>query len=325
MIDIKSGTDNHAWNSFLENEKGNQMITIAHNPSLGPILEKTFGYTFQNLSILKGNRIIGVFPTVHFKEKVISIPHFSYGGPVIAKHEGLDITIQSILGDKKFEIRSFSKLSEHFYDKKISCVLELKTSKEEHIMTLKSKLRQKIRKAEKNDFIVRHGGLELLDDYYNMYAQKMLQFGSPPIGKVFFRNLLEDYRFGKSLITVVYDRSNVIAAGFSLSYLDFSEVCWSVTDSDYDVYNIHALICWELVKKAIEEKYRYFSFGRSTIDSNNHRFKKQWNPLEIPIFYNYSEPLGKSLKDLTYLTKVWKRQPLATSVYLGHVISKYLY
>jgi hypothetical protein len=325
MIEIKSGTDNDAWNNFLEVEKRNQMITIAHNPSLGPILEKTFGYASQNLSILHENRLIGVFPTVRFKDRIISIPHFSYGGPVISNQENFDITIQSILGDKKFEIRSFSKLSEHFYDKKLSCVLELKASSEEHIMTLKSKLRQKIRKAEKNDFIVRHGGLELLDDYYLMYAQKMLQFGSPSIGKVFFRNLMEDYTFGKALITVVYDKNKVIAAGLSLSYLDFNEVCWSVTDSDYDGYNIHALICWELVKISISEKYRYFSFGRSTIDSNNHRFKKQWNPIEIPIFYNYSEPLGKSLKDLTYLTKVWKHQPLATSVYLGHMISKYLY
>lgn len=325
MIEIKLNTENHVWNGFLEEEKANQMITIAHNPSLGPILAKTFGYTCENLVITDDGRTIGVFPTVIFNDKVISVPHFSYGGLVISSNENHDITIQTILGNKKFEIRSFSKLSEHFYNKKVSCFLELKESNDSQLMSFKSKLRQKIRKAEKNNFTVVHGGQELLDDYYRIYAQKMLRFGSPPIGKIFFRNLLEDYTFGEALITVIYDQEKVIAAGFCLSYLDFNEVCWSVTDSNYDSYNIHALICWEILKTSITEKYKYFSFGRSTIDSNNHRFKKQWNPIELPIFYNYSEPIGKSLRDLTYLTKVWKHQPLGTSVYLGHMISKYLY
>jgi hypothetical protein len=325
MIKIKSVTDNQAWNNFLEGEKANQIITIAHNPSLGPILEETFGYRYHNLSILEDGKLIGVFPTVLFNNKIISIPHFSYGGPITSKRENQDVSLKSILGDKKYEIRGFDRLSEHIYDRKVSCVLYVEASNESQLMTFKSKLRQKIRKAEKNNFLVAHGGLELLDDYYLIYAQKMLQFGSPPIGKVFFKNLLEDYTFGNAVITVVYDKERVIAAGFSLSYLDFNEVCWSATDSTYDGYNIHALICWEILKTSIAEKYRYFSFGRSTIDSNNHRFKKQWNPVELPIFYNYSEPLGKSLKDLTYLTKVWKHQPLASSVYLGHKISKYLY
>lgn len=325
MIKIAPITDNFLWNQFLGCEKDNQFITIANNPSLGPILEKTFGYKHQNLSLMDGDKIIGVIPTVRFKNKVISMPHFSYGGPIYAADYKEVMPIDTIIEDEKFEIRSFNKLTENVYDKKVSCLLEVKESNEEQLMMFKSKLRQKIRKAERINYKVLHGGIELLDDYYRIYSQKMLRFGSPPIGKVFFKNLLTDYTFGEAQITVVYDEAKVIAAGFSLSYLNFNEVCWSTTDSDYDGYNIHALICWEILKTSIEKKYKYFSFGRSTIDSNNHRFKKQWNPIELPIFYNYSEPLGKSLKDLTYLTKIWKRQPLSTSVYFGHILSKYIY
>ncbi len=322
---IERVTDSHAWNSFLEGEKEHQMITIGHNPSLGPILKKTFGYTYQNFSFMEGDKMIGVMPTTTFKNKVISMPHFSYGGPVFSKEGVRTISLKSMLGNKKFEIRSFSKLSEHFFDKKVSCILDVQQSEEHQLKSFKSKLRTKIRKAEKNNFRICHGGLELLNEYYDLYSYKMLKFGSPPIGKTFFKNLLEDYAHGEAQITVVYSNEKAVAAGFSLSYLNFNEVCWSATDSDFDAYNIHTLMFWEILKTSVAKKYSYFSFGRSTIGSSNHMFKKQWNPLELPIFYNYSEAVGTSIKELSFLTKIWKYQPLATSVYLGHRISKYLY
>lgn len=325
MIQLSTCDNNEAWNEFLEKEKEGQMITLAHNPSLGPILAKTFGYKSQNRFLMKDNKIVGVMPTVLFRDKVVSIPHFSYGGPIFNSSEQNDVDLNALFQGKKFEIRSFSKLSEHVYDKKISCVLNVHESVDAQMMSLKSKLRQKIRKAEKIGYTTKIGGLELLDDFYGGYARRMLEFGSPPIGKVFFKNLLTDYEFGDVQIAVLYDGDKVIATSMALSYLNFNEVCWSSTDSEYNRFNIHALICWEMLKSSVEKKHKYYSFGRSTIDSNNHRFKKQWNPLELPIYYNYSEPIGKSIKELSFLTKIWKLQPLKTSVYFGHLISKYVY
>lgn len=325
MIQIAANIEERIWNRFLAGEQDKQFITVAHNPSLGRILEKTFGYKSHNLVLKEGADIIGLLPVVQFRNKIISMPHFSYGGPIFSSEGHHDLDLGAIFEGKKFELRSFTKITDHVYAKKVSCMLHVKGSNEEQMMTFKSKLRQKIRKAERINYKVLHGKLELLDDYYQIYAQKMLQFGSPAIGKTFFKNLLTDYSFGDAQITVVYDENKVIAAGFSLSYLNINEVCWSTTDSDYDTHNIHALICWEILKTSIAKKYKYFSFGRSTIGSNNHRFKQQWNPIELPIFYNYSDPVGKSLKEHTYLTKIWKCQPLATSVYFGHMVSKYVY
>ncbi|RRQ47958.1 peptidoglycan bridge formation glycyltransferase FemA/FemB family protein [Maribacter algicola] len=316
--------DSNIWNSFLEREMGHQMVTIAHNPCLGKILEKTFGYTALNYAIKENEQIIGLFPTVKIGGKVVSMPHFSYGGPLVKHSLNREIFIENIVPQGKFEIRSFERLTQHVYDKKISCVLKLYPTAEEQIMSFKSKLRQKLRKSANKGFTSRVGGLDLLDDFYDLYSNKMLKFGSPPIGKVFYRNLLELYEYGKAEITVLYDGVKVIAAGFSLSYLNFNEICWSATDCAYDKHNLHALICWEMMKDSIG-KYDYFSFGRSTKESNNHRFKLQWNPIELPIYYNFSEPIGTSIKDLTFLTKIWKLQPLRTSVFFGHYISKYVY
>ncbi len=325
MIQFLTCDDNNAWNEFLEKEKDNQIITIAHNPCLGSILTKTFGYKSHNKLIVKGAKLVGVMPSVLFRNRVVSMPHFSYGGPIIDSSEDIEVDLHALTDGKKYEIRSFSKLSEHVYDKKISCVLNVHESVDVQMMSLKSKLRQKIRKAEKLGYTTKIGGQELLDEFYWGYSRKMLEFGSPPLGKIFFKNLLADYKYGEVQIAVIYDGDKIIASGMALSYLNFNEVCWSSTDSAYNRFNIHALICWELLKSSVEKRHKYFSFGRSTIDSNNHRFKKQWNPLELPISYNYSEPIGKSIRELSFLTKIWKRQPLITSVYFGHIVSKYIY
>lgn len=316
--------DLNVWNSFLEREREHQMVTIAHNPSLGGILEKTFGYKSFNYAIKVDEEIIGLFPMVRIGQKMVSMPHFSYGGAIVSHDFDKVLNLKDVVPEGRFEVRSFEKLSEHVYDKKISCVVKLSATADEQIMAFRSKLRQKLRKSEKMGFLVRKGGIDLLDDFYDLYSKKMLKFGSPAIGKVFYKNLLELYEFGKAEITVLYDAGKVIAAGFSLSYLNFNEICWSATDCVYDKHNLHALICWEMMKDSIGE-YDYFSFGRSTKESNNHRFKKQWNPIELPIYYNYSEPVGTSLKEMTFLTKIWKLQPLKTSVFFGHYISKYVY
>lgn len=325
MMQLSTCEDFDAWNEFLESERAHQMVTLAHNPSLGPILSKTFGYKSENRFIVEDLKVVGVVPLVHFRGKVVSMPHFSYGGPILASDSGMKVDLKSLFGGKRFELRGFERLSEHVYDKKISCVLQVQASEEAQMKLLKSKLRQKIRKAAKLGYHCTLGGIELLDDYYDLYIRKMLRFGSPPLGKVFFENLLTDYRFGEAQIAILYDGENVIASGMALSYLGFNEVCWSATDHNYDRFNVHALICWEMLRSSIAKKHAFFSFGRSTIDSNNHRFKRQWNPIELPIFYNYSEPVGKSIKELTFLTEIWKRQPLGTSVFFGHRISKYVY
>ena len=316
--------DTNVWNSFLEHEKEHQMVTIAHNPSLGEILEKTFGYKSFNYVVKEQGEVIGLFPTVQIGRKLVSMPHFSYGGPFLKHTVKKKYKVSEMLPNKKFEVRSFEKLTGEVFDKKISCVVPLQPTVKEQIMTFKSKLRQKLRKATNLGFSVRVGGLELLDDFYDLYSKKMLKFGSPTIGKIFYKNLLEYYQFGEAGITVLNKGDKVIAAGFSLSYLNFNEICWSATDCAYDKHNLHALICWEMMKNSIG-KYDYFSFGRSTKESNNHRFKKQWNPLELPIYYNYSEPVRASLKEMTFLTKIWKLQPLKSSVFFGHYISKYVY
>lgn len=325
MIELSKCEDLSTWNDFLKKERGAQLITIAHNPSLGPILEKTFGYTSENMLITINDKMVGVLPMVKIGDKLVSMPHFSYGGPIINADADINFCLTTVLENNKFEARSFDKLTNNLYENKITCIIELKETVDEQLMEFKAQFRRKIRNSEKHGFQVVRGNLELLEDFYDVYTKKMLCKGSPPLGKSFFKNLLMDYKYGEALITAAYDKGTVIAAGFTLSYQDFNELCWVSTNADYDKYNINSLLYWNIIKDSIGKHHRYFSMGRSTKDSSNHKYKRQWKPLEIPIFYNYSQPVGTQLKELTFLTKLWKLQPLRMSIFFGRIVSKYLY
>lgn len=325
MIELSKCQDVSTWNEFLNKERGAQLITIAHNPSLGPILEKTFGYTSQNMVISYNDEMIGVLPVVRIGDKLVSMPHFSYGGPVINTDADIELCLTTALDNNRFEARSFDKLTDNLYEDKITCIIDLKETEEEQLMEFKSGFRRKIRKSERLGFTIVRGNTDLLDDFYDVYTKKMLCKGSPPLGKSFFKNLLTDYKYGEALITAAYDGDSIIAAGFTLSYLKFNELCWVSTNSDYDKYNVNSFLYWNIIKDSISKNHRYFSMGRSTKESSNHKYKRQWKPMEIPIFYNYSEPVGTSIKELTFLTKIWKLQPLRTSVFFGKIVSKYLY
>jgi hypothetical protein len=322
---LRPAADDGAWNQFLESEKDRQWITIAHNPSLAKILAKTFGYVEQNMVLYQDQKMVGVLPAVRIGKKLVSMPHFSYGGPVVGDVGPIEPCLKNVLGNISFEARSFKRLTEHQYEKKVASIIPLKKSPEEQFQLLKPRFRKKIVRSQTLGLRVVHGGAELLDDFYAIYARKMFQKGSPPLGKVFFKNLLEGYEHGEVGITVVFKENRPVAVGFRLCYLGFHELCWASSDPVFDRHNVNSFLFWNIITYSIAQGHNYFSMGRSTINSGSYIYKKQWAPMELPVFYNYSEPVGKSIKEFTFLSKLWKMQPLETSVYLGHVISKYVY
>jgi hypothetical protein len=313
------------WNTFIEKNK-DQIITIAHNPSLIDILSRTFGYKPESYFITKDKKLIGVLPGVRIGKKFVSLPHFSYGGPIfIGGCDNSKVKIKELLPNEIFDIRSFDILSDYVNDDKIICYLKLYNTVEKQWDSLKSKLRSQIKKGQSYGSEVIAGGVELLSDFYIVYSQNMLRLGSPPLPKIFFENIFKYYRFGRVEITVVKIEGLPVAVGMTLSYMGFKEICWASSDYRYNKYNVNLLLYWEVVKKSIIENNEIFSFGRSSKDSNTFKFKQQWEPVVVPIYFNYDKMSTINIKKVTSLSSLWKYQPLNLSVFLGRIISKYLY
>lgn len=328
MYKLKLSTsteDKDIWNSFIESIDKNQMVTVAHNPSLPRILSETFGYKSGCYFIMDDDDIIGILPGLYIKNKYVSMPHFSYGGPLSTNKLIGKTQINELLNNQDYDVRSFDILSEHYNDEKIICYLNLESSIDKQWTGFKSKLRSQIKNGQKKLPEIFHGRSELLLDFYKVYTQNMLRLGSPPLPKLFFENIFKYYSFGKAHITLVKIDNIAVAAGMTLSYMKFNEVCWASSNYKYNKLNVNMVLYWEMIKYSINEGNTYFSFGRSSKESNTLKFKLQWGVVAKPIFFNYSNQKLMSLKKMTFLSNLWKMQPINSSIFLGKIISKYIY
>lgn len=321
---ITSIQDMEIWQEVIKSIKSNQLVTIAHNPCLGNILADTFGYKSESYLILDGKKIIGVLPGVRIGSKYVSMPHFSYGGPIFISNE-FNKMLNEFLPKLKYDIRSFNKLSNFINDEKVTCYIKLPATVDEQWNSFKSKLRSQIKKGHKYGVEVINGDIELLSDFYSVYTKNMLRLGSPPLPKIFFKNILNQYKFGNANITVVKFNNLPVASGMTLSYMGFNEVCLASSIQSFNKYNVNMVLYWEMIKRSIIEGNKIFSFGRSSKGSNTLRFKLQWNPDVVPIYFNYSHDHLFNIKKMTLLSRIWKIQPLISSIFFGKIISKYLY
>jgi serine/alanine adding enzyme len=88
---------------------------------------------------------------------------------------------------------------------------------------------------------------------------------------------------------------------------------------------------WKILCFAGERGYREFDFGRSTIGSGTHRFKKQWGSQELPLFWAYWVPNGAELPEVNkenrryeFAIKCWQKLPVSLTKLVGPPIVKCL-
>jgi len=322
---ITTGEDLEFWKILIENIAQNQFVTIAHNPCLPNILAETFGFKPASYLIWNDEKIIGVLPGITIGNKFASLPHFSYGGPLCINEHIERIKISELFPKQNYDIRSFHILSDFYSDEKVICYLKLQNSVDGQWNSFKSKLRSQIKKGENYGHKILNGGIELLSDFYMVYTQNMLRLGSPPLPKILFKNILNNYKFGNVNITVVKYNNLSVASGMTLSYMGFNEVCWASSDHRYNNLNVNMVLYWEIIKKSIIDGNKIFSFGRSSKESNTLKFKLQWGTDVVPIYFNYSRSHSISLKKMTFLSKIWSIQPNWSSKFFGKYVSKYMF
>lgn len=91
------------------------------------------------------------------------------------------------------------------------------------------------------------------------------------------------------------------------------------------------LLYWGMLRFAIAEHYRVFDFGRSTVDSGPHRFKKQWGAESATLPWHYWLRDNGDLPQLNpanpkyqLATSIWRRIPVGLANVLGPRLIRYL-
>ena len=213
---------------------------------------------------------------------------------------------------------------------KITLLLDLPRSSEELLKSFKAKLRSQIKKPVKEGckFVV--GGLDQLNNFYEVFATNMRDLGTPVNPKILFRNILERFP-EESKIGVVLKDDRPVAAGFVIGFKEKLQIPWASSMQKFNSLSPNMLLYWGILEYACNKGYRVFDFGRSSPDEGTHKFKEQWNPKAIPLYWHYWIANGGEKPELNpdnpkfrAFIKIWQNLPLPLANKIGPRIVKYL-
>ena len=109
------------------------------------------------------------------------------------------------------------------------------------------------------------------------------------------------------------------------------EIPWASTLREVNKIGVNMFLYWEVLKYSIEQGFKTFDFGRSSVDSGTFRFKKQWGAKPKQLYWYYWMRDGGELPQLNpnnpkyqLVIKLWQKLPLALTKLLGPMIVKNL-
>ena len=326
------------WDAFVNTAPGGSLY---HLWAWSEINKAEFGHTTFLLAAVAGDRIVGVLPVVQLKSLVFgtlgcSMPFVNYGGPVVETPEAEAALLESAAALAKrqrmkyLEVRSLRRLAERYpaLSHKVSMTLDLPSEAEVLWNGFKSSHRQQIRKSEKEGFVTKHGGRELLDDFYAVMSESWRDLGTPFYRKRYFERLF-DVVGDRFWVTVVYLDARPAAVQMAGLFNGTIEGLWlGMRDEFRDKYVGYTLY-WELLKWGAEHGFRRFHLGRSTADSGAEAFKKKWNAYATQLYWHYLLQDGQPLPQLNVdnpryrrAIDTWRKLPLSVTQALGPFLAR---
>ena len=334
------GDDDKSWNAYV---RKNQSATIYHLAEWRDLIKNTFGHDGYYLYASDtNNNIKGVLPLIRLKSRLfgdflVSMPYFNYGG-AIADHPDIEKILMAAANQHATELNvshieyrdDVARADYPARTDKVNMILALPPSKEELWNNFTPKLRAQIKRPQREKPEIQHGSIDLLDDFYDVFARNMRDLGTPVYSKSFFHNILMSFPEQSSVLTIRLE-GKPVAAAFLIGYGNSLEIPWASTIRSVNHLSINMLMYWEVLGFAIEKNYKYFDFGRSSKEAGTYLFKKQWGALPKQSYWHYWHAQGKEIPSLnpsnpkfSLAINVWKRLPLALTKLLGPMIVKNL-
>lgn len=306
------------------------------------LTSEVFGHSAWFLEARDGaGTLCGVLPVVQQKGLLgnfaTSLPFFNYGG-VLAEREELAVPLMQrarelamARGCSYLEFRdSVSRPGEwSVRTDKVAMLLDLPETFAELSKQLGSKLRSQVKRVDRESPRVRTGGLELVDAFYDVFAQNMRDLGTPVYPVKFFRALLE--RFPECCRVLVVDRGEVpAAAAFLVLQGQRAEIPWAGCTALAKPLGFNMKLYWEVLSFVSLQGCRVFDFGRSTVGAGTYNFKKQWGAQPVQLYWHrWERNPGKRAhpqkptegRIMRYATAIWQRLPLTVANTVGPLVS----
>ncbi len=306
------------------------------------VVQKAFGHrTFYLMARDEQGEIRGVLPLVLVSSRLfgrflVSMPFVNYGGVLTESFDAQSALLETAatqaprLGATHIELRHERLLYLDWASKqhKVSMRLDLPREPETLWKQFPSKLRSQIRRAQKEQLTVRIEGVEILDDFYRVFARNMRDLGTPVYGRRFFEAILEEFPKDARICAVYLERQPV-AAGILYGFNDTIEIPWASSDRRYNHLSPNMLLYSAALEYACREGFATFDFGRSTPSSGTYRFKEQWGAHPVPLYWYHWSCDGRTEPNISpanpkyeLAVKLWKKLPVTLTRLIGPSIVK---
>jgi serine/alanine adding enzyme len=330
--------DEAAWDAFV---RAHPAGSIYHLAGWRELIAEVFGHRSHHLLARDAaGEIAGVLPLVRVKglfgDYMVSLPYFTYGGPLGASEAAETALMHAAgalgaeLGVSHVEFRGFQVREPAWPVRtdKVTLHRPLAADEDGLSKSLSKERRRQVKKAQDGKSEVLHGGAELLDDFYSVFARNMRDLGTPVYGRGFFAEMLARFPEAARIIAVRRE-GRPAGAAFLLGFGERLEVPWVSTVREMNAHFVNTLLYWEQLRYAVAAGYRVFDFGRSSVDSGTYGFKRQWGAEPVQLHWQYWLAPGRGMPGLTpsspkfrLAVRAWQRLPLAIANRLGPRIVK---
>jgi FemAB-related protein (PEP-CTERM system-associated) len=334
------GADNSAaatWDAFARATPGG---TLYHQTAWRRIFMQEFGWNTHYLEVRGEAGIEGILPLVRLRSRLfgdflVSLPYVNYGG-VVARSKPADqvlcqaaIDLAGSLGVSHVELRELKPREPAWPARtdKVGMEAPLASTGEEHWRRLHSKLRSQVRRPQKEGATTRHGGAELLPEFYAVFARNMRDLGTPVYGRSFFATIARELQEYVEVVIAELG-GQPVAASILIHFGGRTEIPWASSLRSVNRLGVNMLLYWACLQRAIERGSTVFDFGRSTRDSGTYQFKRQWGAEPVANYWHYwlrgGGPLPRlnpSNPKFALAIAAWQRLPLWLANGLGpHIV-----
>lgn len=330
-------SDREQWNSYVQTHPA---ASNYHRYGWREVVEAAFQHRCYYLTARDPSGIIvGILPLVFISSRLfgrflVSMPFFNYGGLLCDLQEtGVALLaearkLQQELDAQYVELRHSVPWPGSLPTKqhKVCMLLELAQDAESQWQGFNAKLRNQIRKAEKNGLSVAVGGKELLKSFYTVFARNMRNLGTPVYSQKLFAMVLSIFP-DETRIIIIFNDEKPVAAGLVSWFRETVEIPWASSIREYNHLCPNNLLYWTALQLAMKNGFKKFDFGRSTPGEGTYKFKEQWGAKPLSLHWQYQLPEGGSLPELNIKNpkyemaiKIWQKLPLLVTKLLGPYI-----
>ena len=336
------------WDAFVEAHPG---AHLGHAAGWAPILRDAYGLRPHYLACRSDSGAIeGVLPLFAFRgllgrRELVSIPFHDVAGVLVHDARSAEVLNDAAL-DLARELRCAALELRQAAEpgatggedatagtaSRVNLVLPLAADEEAQWKAVRAKVRNQVRKAEREGLALATGSPEeLLDGFYAPYCVNMRDLGSPVHARAFFAAAARS--FGERLrFIVTTDGRRPVGGLVAIAFAGRVTVTWASTLRSERRRCPNNQIYWEALRWAIRRGANDFDFGRSPIGGGTYRFKQGWGAEERPLAWTRFDPRGNPLPItgagenpvLVRLSSIWRGLPLGLTVQVGSRIRRFI-